>query len=93
MQKAKKNQENPYFIKMVVDKKYLFSFSSFIFLTVILYLGLGRPDLLQPQLLQKELELSYIKGSNGKVATEENEKLFLLYRKLSYLISFQVFYN
>ena len=43
---------------------------------------MGRPDLLQPQLLQKELELSYIKGSIAKVATEENEKLLLLYRKL-----------
>ena len=82
MQKAKKNQKNPYFVEKVIDKKYLFSFLSFIVITVILYLGLGRPDLLQPQLLQKKLELSYIKGSNGTVATEENENLLLLYRKL-----------
>ena len=82
MKKVKKNQENPYFFEIVIDKKYLLSFLSFIFLTVILYLGLGRPDLLQPQLSQKQLELSYIEGSNDKVATEENEKLFLLYRKL-----------
>ena len=79
MQKAKKN---PYFVEKVIDKKYLFSFLSFIVITVILYLGLGRPDLLQPQLLQKKLELSYIKNSNNKVATEKNEKLLLLYRKL-----------
>ena len=79
MQKAKKN---PYFFETIIDKKYLFSFLSFIVLTVILYLGLGRPDLLQPQLLQKQLELSYIESSNNKVATEENEKLLLLYRKL-----------
>ena len=78
----KKNQKNPYFFEIVIDKKHLFSFVSFIALTVILYLGLGRPDLLQPQLLQKKLELSYIKNSNNKVATEENEKLLLLYREL-----------
>ena len=82
MQKVKKNQKNPYFFETIIDKKYLFSFLSFIVITVILYLGLGRPDLLQPQLLQKKLELSYIKSSNDKVATEENEKLLLLYRKL-----------
>ena len=79
MQKAKKN---PYFVEKVIYKKYLFSFLSFIVITVILYLGLGRPDLLQPQLLQKKLELSYIKNSNNKVATEKNENLLLLYRKL-----------
>ena len=82
MQKAKKNQKNPYFVEKVIDKKYLFSFLSFIVLNVILYLGLGRPDLLQPQLLQKQLELSYVKSSNDIVANEENEKLLLLYRKL-----------
>ena len=43
---------------------------------------MGRPDLLQPQLLQKKLERSYIKAFNGKVATQENEKLLLLYKKL-----------
>ena len=82
MQKAKKNQKNPYFFETVIEKKYLFSFLSFIVLTVIFYLYLGRPDLLQPQLLQKQLELSYVKSSNDIVATEENEKLLLLYRKL-----------
>ena len=51
---------------------------SFIFLTVLLYSGLGRPDLLQPQLQQKKLELLYIPSLQVK----ENAELLSLYKKL-----------
>ena len=50
----------------------------FIFLTVLLYSGLGRPDLLQPQLQQKKLELLYIQNLQVK----ENAELLSLYKKL-----------
>ena len=56
---------------------------SFIFLTVLLYSGLGRPDLLQPQLQQKKLELPYMQSH--KVKEDANAELLLLYKKLNFL--------
>ena len=54
----------------------------FIFVTVLLYFGLGRPDLLQPQLHQKKLELAYLRDYNNTIDTDENAQLLLLYAKL-----------
>ena len=68
--------------KTIINKKRLFSLLSFIFLTVLLYFGLGRPDLLQPQVHQNKLELAYIKNKGSIVITDKNEKLILLYTKL-----------
>ena len=68
--------------KTIINKKRLFSLLSFIFLTVLLYFGLGRPDLLQPQVPQNKLELAYIKDKGSIVVTDKNEKLILLYTKL-----------
>ena len=65
-----------------MNKKYLLSFLGFIFSTVVLYFGLGRPDLLQPQLPQKQLERSYIQPYHAIKNTNENEKLLLLYMTL-----------
>ncbi len=53
---------------------------SFIFLTVLLYFGLGRPDLLQPQLQQKKLELPYLQSL--QVKEDVNAELLSLYKKL-----------
>ena len=55
---------------------------SFIFLTVLLYSGLGRPDLLQPQLQQKKLELPYMQSLQVKEDADGNAELLLLYKKL-----------
>ena len=66
----------------LLNKKYLLSLSSFIFLTVCLYFGLGRPDLLQRQLPQKKLELSLIQALHSTKHANENENLLLLYSKL-----------
>ena len=55
---------------------------SFIFLTVLLYSGLGRPDLLQPQLQQKKLERPYMQSLQVKEDADGNAELLLLYRKL-----------
>ena len=82
LQKANKSQKNFSSAEPLSNKKYLLSLSSFIFLTVFLYLGLGRPDLLQRQLPQKKLELSHIQVLNATKNAEENKKLLLLYRTL-----------
>ena len=55
---------------------------SFIFLTVLLYSGLGRPDLLQPQLQQKKLELPYIQSLQLQEDGGGNAELLSLYKKL-----------
>ena len=77
---ANKSQKNLSFSETIINKRYLFSLLSFIFLTVLLYLGLGRPDLLQPQLQQKKLELPYMQSH--KVKEDANAELILLYKKL-----------
>ena len=59
---ANKNQKNLPSLKVIINKRYAFSMLSFTVLTVLLYSGLGRPDLLQPQLQQKKLELPYIQS-------------------------------
>ena len=53
---------------------------SFIFLTVLLYSGLGRPDLLQPQVQQKNLELPYIQSLQLKEDAGGNAQLLSLYK-------------
>ena len=55
MRVANKSQKNLSFSQTIINKRFLISLLSFIFLTVLLYFGLGRPDLLQPQLQQKKL--------------------------------------
>ena len=80
--KSEKHQISLSSTKTIINKKRLFSLLSFIFLTVLLYFGLGRPDLLQPQVPQNKLELAYIKDEGIIVVTDKNEKLFLLYTKL-----------
>ena len=82
MQKANKSEKNLSSAEQLLNKKYVLSLSSFIFFTVLLYFGLGRPDLLQPQLPQKELELSHIQALNATKHGNENDKLLLLYRTL-----------
>ena len=82
MQKAKEQQKNLSSAQIIINKKNLSSFMSFIFVTVLLYFALGRPDLLQPQLHQKKLELAYIKHDNNTRDTDENAELLLLYTKL-----------
>ena len=82
MQKAKKQQKNLSSAQIIINKKNLFSFLSFISLTFLLYFVLGRPDLLQPQLHQKKLELAYINDDNNTTDTNENAELLLLYAKL-----------
>ena len=67
---------------MILNKTYLLSLSSFIFLTVCLYFELGRPDLLQRQLPQKKLELSLTQALHDTKDANENEKLLLLYSTL-----------
>ena len=78
MHVANKDQKNLSFSHTIFNKRYLFSLLSFIFLTVLLYFGLGRPDLLQPQLQQKKLELLYIPSLQVK----QNAELLSLYKKL-----------
>ncbi len=82
MQKANEQQKHLSSAQIIINKKNLFSFIGFIFVTVLLYFGLGRPDLLQPQLDQKKLELAYVIDDNNKTDTDENAKLLLLYKKL-----------
>jgi cytochrome c-type biogenesis protein CcmH/NrfG len=82
IQKAHGQQKNLSSGKIIINKKNLSSFIGFIFVTVLLYFGLGRPDLLQPQLHQKKLELAYIKDDNNTTDTDENAELLLLYTKL-----------
>ena len=82
MQKANEQQKRLSSAQIIINKKNLFSFAGFIFVTVLLYFGLGRPDLLQPQLYQKKLELAYVADDNNKTDTDENAKLLLLYKKL-----------
>ena len=79
---ANKNHKNLSFSETIINKRYLFSLLSFIFLTVLLYLGLGRPDLLQLQLQQKKLELPYIQGAQAEKDADENAELLSLYKKL-----------
>ncbi len=79
---VRENSNNKYFVKNVLNKKYLVSLAIFILLTFLLYLNLGRPDLLQPQSTQKELEFLYTKAEKPISNPSKNEELFLLYRKL-----------
>ena len=82
IQKANEQQKNLSSAQIIINKKNLFSFLSFISLTFLLYFVLGRPDLLQPQLHQKKLELAYISDDNNTTDTNENAELLLLYAKL-----------
>ena len=82
MQKAKKQQKHLSSEQIIVNKKNLLSLMCFISVTVLLYFGLGRPDLLQPQLHQKKLELAYVVDDNNTTDADENAKLLLLYKKL-----------
>ena len=82
MQTPNKSKKNSLSAEPLVNKTYLLSLSSFIFLTVCLYFGLGRPDLLQRQLPQKKLELSLIQALHDTKDANENEKLLLLYNTL-----------
>ena len=79
---ANKSQKNLSFSETIINKRYLFSLLSFIFLTVLLYFGLGRPDLLQPQLQQKKLEVPYMQSLQVKEDADGNAELLLLYNKL-----------
>ena len=81
-QKAKKQQKHLSSEQIIVDKKNLLSLTGFIFVTVLLYFGLGRPDLLQPQFHQEKLERAYVIDDNNSTDTDENAKLLLLYAKL-----------
>ena len=82
MQTPYKRKKNSLSEEPLLHKTYLLSLSSFIFLTVCLYFGLGRPDLLQRQLPQKKLELSLIQALHDTKDAKENEKLLLLYSTL-----------
>ena len=82
LQKANEQQKNLSSAQIIINKKNLFSFLSFMSLTFLLYFVLGRPDLLQPQLHQNKLELAYIKDYNNTTDTAENAELLLLYAKL-----------
>jgi cytochrome c-type biogenesis protein CcmH/NrfG len=82
MQKANKHSKTIPSAEGIVNKRSLLSLLSFIFLTVLLYFCLGRPDLLQPQLPQKKLELAYIKDNDSTKDKDGNEKLLSLYTKL-----------
>ena len=81
-QKAKKQQKYLSSEQIIVNKKNLLSLMGFIFVTVLLYFGLGRPDLLQPQFHQEKLERAYVIDDNNSTDTDENAKLLLLYKKL-----------
>jgi hypothetical protein len=65
MRVANKSQKNPSFSETIINKRFLISLLSFIFLTVLLYSGLGRPDLLQPQLQQKKIRTSVYTKPSG----------------------------
>ena len=82
MQTPNKRKKNSLSTEPLLKKTYLLSLSSFIFLTVCLYFGLGRPDLLQRQLPQKKLELSLIQALHDTKHANENEALLLLYSTL-----------
>ena len=82
MQKANKQREHLFSEQIKVNKKNLLSLMGFIFVTVLLYFGLGRPDLLQPQLHQKTLERAYVIDDNNATDADEKAKLLLLYKKL-----------
>jgi len=82
MQTPNKRNKNSLSAEPLLNKTYLLSLSSFIFLTVCLYFGLGRPDLLQRQLPQKKLELSLTQALHDTKDANENEKLLLLYSTL-----------
>ena len=82
MQKANEQQKHLSSEQFIINKKNLLSFLGFIFVTVLLYFGLGRPDLLQPQMHQKKLERAYVIDGNHSTDTDENAKLLLLYKKL-----------
>ena len=82
MRVANKSQKNLSFSETIIDKRCLVSLLSFIFLTVLLYFGLGRPDLLQPQLQQKKLELPYTQSLQTKKDVDGNAELLSLYKKL-----------
>ena len=82
MQTPYKRKKNSLSEEPLLHKTYLLSLSSFIFLTVCLYFGLGRPDLLQRQLPQKKLELSLIQALHDTKDANEDEKLLLLYSTL-----------
>ena len=77
-----KNQKILFSSETIINRRYVFSMLSFIFLTVLLYSGLGRPDLLQPQLQQKKLELPYIQSLQLKEDAGGNAELLSLYKKL-----------
>ncbi len=79
---ASKSQKNLSFSETIINKRYLIYLLSFIFITVLLYFGLGRPDLLQPQLQQKKLELPYIQSLQAKKDANEHAELLSLYKKL-----------
>ena len=82
MRVANKSQKNLSFSETIINKRFLISLLSFIFLTVLLYFGLGRPDLLQPQLQQKKLELPYTQSLQTKKDVDGNAELLSLYKKL-----------
>ena len=82
MQKSNNHKKNLPSAETIINKEHLFSLLAFIFLTVLLYFCLGRPDLLQPQLSQKKLELTYVKNYNTTKDIDRNEKLLSLYTKL-----------
>ena len=82
MRVANKSQKNLSFLETIINKRFLISLLSFIFLTVLLYFGLGRPDLLQPQLQQKKLELPYTQSLQTKKDVDGNAELLSLYKKL-----------
>ncbi len=82
MQTPSKRKKNSLSAEPLLHKTYLLSLLSFIFLTVCLYFGLGRPDLLQRQLPQKKLELSLTQALHDTKYANENEKLLLLYSTL-----------
>ena len=82
MRIANKSQKNLSFSETIINKRFLISLLSFIFLTVLLYFGLGRPDLLQSQLQQKKLELPYIQSLQAEKDAVENTELLSLYKNL-----------
>tara|TARA_B100001057_G_scaffold477975_1_gene547910 strand:+ start:76 stop:729 length:654 start_codon:yes stop_codon:yes gene_type:complete len=82
MQKAKKHQNNLSPAETITYKNYFYSLLCFIALTVIIYFGLGRPDLLQPQETQKKLELAHVMDKSSAIDSDGKERLLLLYTKL-----------
>jgi len=82
MQKSNNHNKNLPSAETTINKEHLFSLLTFIFLTVLLYFCLGRPDLLQPQLSQKKLERTYVKNYHITTDINRNKKLLSLYTKL-----------